>query len=204
MKDLKEIYDSRRSVNFFDSGRNIDEQLVKNIVDLAVMAPSAYNLQPWRIIEVRSPEAKKKLHQLAFKQPKILKAPVTLILIGNRKGWDENNPAWTELESMIGEKSAAGAKNGAASLYGSTNERRIKFAESNTGLLAMSLMYAAKYHGIDSHPMSGMDSDGIKSAFGLEEEESVVMLLALGYFDNSKKLWDRRKRRDYNDIVTVV
>ena len=98
----------------------------------------------------------------------------------------------------------AGAKQAAAFLYGSSEERKIKFAESNAGLLAMSIMIAAKDKGVDSHPLSGIDFDGIHKEFGLKESESVVMLISLGYFDSSKQLYPRRPRRLFEDITTII
>lgn len=92
----------------------------------------------------------------------------------------------------------------AEALYGTSEERRIKFAESNTGLLAMSIMHAAQHYNVDSHPMSGIDFAGIKAEFGLKEPEEVVMLIALGYFDTAKTLYPRRKRLGYSEIVEEV
>jgi nitroreductase len=96
-----------------------------------------------------------------------------------------------------------GAKQAAAFLYGSSEERSLKFAESNAGLLAMSIMIAAKELGVDSHPMSGIDFDGIHKAFNLQPDETVVMTIALGYVDQSKTLYPKRPRRGFNDITTV-
>jgi nitroreductase len=98
----------------------------------------------------------------------------------------------------------SGAKQAAAFLYGSSEERKLKFAESNAGLFAMSIMIAAKDKGVDSHPMSGIDFDGIHKEFGLKESKSVVMLISLGYFDASKQLYPRRPRRLYEDVTTII
>lgn len=202
--NLKNVYEERRAVNNFDSTKPLADGLLKDIIDLAVMAPSAFNLQPWRIIAVTSPEMKAKLHPVAFGQPKILDAPATLILIGDREGYGADNSVWDELKGMVGEEGANGAMGMAAQLYGSSEERKIKFAESNTGLLGMSIMMAAQAQGVDSHPMSGMDFQGIKEAFGLSDSEEVVMLISLGYKDESKILYPRRMRKGYDEIVTAV
>jgi putative NAD(P)H nitroreductase len=109
------------------------------------------------------------------------------------------------LEALLNDKEAvAHSQKFAAHLYGSTAERKIKFAESNAGLLAMALMYAAKYYGVDSHPMSGVDFDGVKKELGLSENKTVVMLIALGYFDDTKTLYPRIKRKEYADIVKEI
>ena len=89
-------------------------------------------------------------------------------------------------------------------LYGATAERRIKFAESNAALLAMSVLYAARCFGVEGHPLSGIDFAGIKQAFDLDEDEDVVMLLALGYADGAKALYPRRKRLSYDELVEEV
>jgi putative NAD(P)H nitroreductase len=205
MSELKNIYEERRSVNFFDSSKQLDRGTLEKIINLAVLAPSAFNLQPWSIIAVRTEEAKQKLFKLSSSQPKILEAPVTLIILGDRAGYQANNPVWAEMEKMMGSKEKVeGYINFAGSLYGSTPERKIKFAESNAGLLAMSIMYAAKYYGVDSHPMSGIDFEGIKKEFSIDGEKEVVMTIALGYFDMTKELYPRAQRFGYNKIVTVV
>lgn len=202
--DIRNLYEERRAVNNFNPEKNLEAGLLKNIIDLAVLAPSAFNLQPWRIIAVTSPEMKAKLHQVAFGQPKILDAPATLILIGDREGYNADNSVWTELKDMVGEEGASGAMGMAAQLYGSSDERKIKFAESNAGLLGMSIMLAAQEYGVDSHPMSGMDFQAVKEAFGFADSEEVVMLISLGYRDESKVLYPRRMRKGYDEIVTAV
>jgi putative NAD(P)H nitroreductase len=204
--NTKTLYDERRSVNYFDKSKFIDESLLKEIIDMAVLAPSAFNLQPWRIIAVKSDESKQKLLGLASGQEKVVEASVTLILIGDKDGWADSNPVWDEMLVSVGGNAemVAGAKQGAAYLYGTSDERKLKFAESNTGLLAMSLMIAAKEKGVDSHAMSGIDFDGIHKEFGLKESENVVMLVTLGYSDASKSLYPRRPRRLFEDMTTVI
>lgn len=202
--ELRKIYEDRRAVNFFNPEKPLETGLLKEIINLAVLAPSAFNLQPWRIIAVTTPESKAKLHPVAYGQPKILEAPATLILIGDRDAYGPENSVWEYLKSAAGDEAAQGAMGMAAGLYGSSQERKVKFAESNAGLLGMSLMYAAKEFGVDSHPMSGMDFQAVKDAFGLKESEEPVMLIALGYRDESKDLYPRGMRKGYDEIVTEL
>jgi nitroreductase len=200
------LFNERRSVNFFDKDKNLSDELLKDIVNLAVLAPSGFNLQPWRIIAVQSETSKQMLFSLANKQEKVMDAPVVLIVVGDKEGYTNSNPVWNEMLQSVGGnvQMVEGAKQAAAYLYGSSEERKIKFAESNAGLLAMSLMIAAKDFGVDSHPMSGIDFDGMHKAFDLKESENVVMLICLGYFDSSKHLYPRRPRRSFDEIATIV
>ncbi|MEA4835847.1 MAG: nitroreductase family protein, partial [Anaeromusa sp.] len=77
MTDCKRLMEERRSVNFFDAAQPLTQELLRQIVELASLAPSAFNLQPWRLIAVRSPEGRERLWRLAQQQPKVLEAPVT-------------------------------------------------------------------------------------------------------------------------------
>lgn len=203
--DAIKMIQERRSVNNFDPTRKLDNETLKKIIDLAVHAPSAYNLQPWRIIIVQSDEAKEKFWNLAYKQPKIKDAAVNLLIVGNKNGWDKNNPVWDEMLKTVGGnvEMVEGAQKGTAYSYGSTEERRIAFAQANAGLLSMSIMYAASTLGIDSHPMNGYDYDGVHKEFGLAEHEMPVMNICLGYFDKSKTLNPRRPRRGFEEITKV-
>lgn len=200
---MENIFKDRRSVNYFDKTKELSEEALKEIINTAVLAPSAFNLQPWEIIAVKSEEAKKKLQKLSKDQPKIIEAPVTLVIVGDREAWNADNKMWDELEKIMGDQIQS-RKDAAVDLYGSTEERKIKFAESHGGLLAMSIMYAAKYHGVDSHPMSAIDFEGIKKEFNLKESQEVVMTIALGYFDKSKELRSEGYRRGYDEIVKLV
>jgi nitroreductase len=200
--DLKKVFEERRSVNFFDKEKKISNELLKDIINLALTAPSAFNLQPWEIIAVKSEEGKEKLFSVAGQQSKIKEAPVTLILVGDLNGANGTNPTWSHFGKMLNdEKKLEGYKSHAKELYGSTHEKKLKFAESNVGLLAMSIMYAAKNYNVDSHPISGIDFEGIKKEFGLGNDKTVVMLISIGYFDESKELYPRWGRRFYDAIV---
>lgn len=204
--ETKNLFIERRSINYFDASKKIDDNIIKEIINLAVLAPSAFNLQPWKIIVVKSDEQKKKLLALSNNQEKVMEASANLIIIGNKEGYNDNNPVWKEMLQSVGgnETIVNGAKQAAAFLYGSSEERKLKFAESNAGLLAMSIMYAAKIHGIDSHPMSGIDFDGIHKEFNLDKNESVVMTIALGYHDTTKALYPRRPRRMFDEIAKII
>lgn len=195
------IFEERRSVNNFDVNKELSLDKFKEIIRLAGNAPSAFNLEPWRIIAVHSHEQKEILFNLGNKQPKLLEARYDLIIVGDREAYGPENPAWAELESMAGKDATKGAMGAAAFLYGSTEERKIKFAESNAGLLGMSIMYAAKSLDVDSHPLSGIDFQGIKETFKLKESEEAVMVIALGYHDDTNPLYPRRNRKSYEDLV---
>lgn len=202
--DFKELAENRRSVKYFDEDKDVDLDTIKKIINLATYSPSAFNLQPWSIIAVRSEEAKKRLYKLADEQGKILKASTTLIMVGDRTGFEEYNPVWKRVEDKLGSEKKEIILKANRKLYGETEEKRIKFGELNTGLLAMSIMYSASYYGVDSHPVGGIDAKGIKEEFNIEGNKHVVMLICLGHFNEEKTMKPRKHRKKFEDFVEVV
>ena len=85
--NFKELSEKRRSINFFDPDRDVPEQTLIKVVDIAANTPSSFNLQPWNLMVLRDPEEKGKLQKLAWDQPKVTEAPVVLIVLADKKGW---------------------------------------------------------------------------------------------------------------------
>ncbi len=198
------IFTQRRSIKFFDKDKKLSEDMLKQIIDTAVLAPSSFNLQPWRLIAVKTKEAKMRLYEAAMNQDKVLEAPIVLIVVADHEGFGEHNPMWHHIAKTMSEKRLQGAMRATARIYGKNEKTCAMYAQSNTGLFAMSIMYAAQYYGVDSHPMSGMDFDLVKKEFNLKSHEEPVMLICLGYFDEKAELAPRAKRRGYDEIVEKV
>lgn len=201
---IRELNLSRRAINHYDKNLELDMVLVKRIISDSFQAPSTYNLQPWKILLVKSEEAKKKLYNLSYKQEKIMEAPLTLVIIGDKEGYESDNSMWKESFEKNGLEETNNVIEGARELYGKTEKKKLKFAESHGGLLAMNLMYLFKGNGIDASPMSGIEFEKIKKEFNLKESEEVVMLLAVGYRDDSISVATKRRRKAYEEVVTVL
>lgn len=202
--NFKDVVSKRRSVNFFDPNKELDLKLFEDIINESVLAPSAFNLQPWKIIAVRSPEAKEKLFK-ACSQPKIKEASMTLILIGDTFGYGRDNPMWNvKIDLGLNEEKVGQIINTCETVLYPTEIKRNAMAVRDVSLLAMLIMLSAKDRGVDTHPMIGFNEEMVKELFNIDEDKTVVMLLSIGYFDETKTLNPREKRLDFNDICTVV
>ena len=61
----------------------VPEDKIQRLLQYAVRAPSAGNLQPWEFIVVKSVEARAKLAQAAMNQTSVATAPVTIVTCAN-------------------------------------------------------------------------------------------------------------------------
>ncbi len=58
--EFDEVVRTRRSIRHF-SAADVPAELLKSLIDCALLAPSSMNGQPWRFIVVRSAETKRRL-----------------------------------------------------------------------------------------------------------------------------------------------
>ncbi len=203
-RDFLELQQQRRSVSHFDPDKSLEDELLREIIDRSVLAPSSFNLQPWRILAVKSEKKRQEIYESgACRQEKVVKAPVLLIITGDKKGYERDNPMWDEkkeLGKMEEEQIQKVIKRCREGTY-ETEADKIGFAVRNSSLLAMSIMYTAKYFGVDSHPMIGFSAEKIKNMFGLGDDIIVTVLISLGYFDENEELSPRETRLSYDRIV---
>jgi nitroreductase len=77
--DLYDAIEKRSSVRSF-TGRDVPEVTVTRLLQAAVRAPTAGNLQPWRFFVVRDPMVKRDLALAAGGQSFIEQAPVVIVV----------------------------------------------------------------------------------------------------------------------------
>src|SRR6476469_4149854 len=70
---------SRRSIRQY-APAGIPEADLRELLRLAGRAPSAYNVQPWRLIVVQSDDLKARLAEAAYGQQQVLRAPATIVM----------------------------------------------------------------------------------------------------------------------------
>ncbi len=65
----------------------------------------------------------------------------------------------------------------------------------------MTLMFAAKELGLDTHPMDGFDHEAVKKEFNVPDNFWIPLLLAVGYFDDKKEMQPPKWRKSFDEIV---
>lgn len=205
--NFKEIVNQRRAVNFFDQKKGVSDSLLKEMIETAAKSPSSFNLQPWSLIILKNTDEKMRLRKLAWDQPKVSEAPVVLIVLADRDAWKPGHLfVERNFKEMVKSGSASEAQhewflNACKTLYGASDDQQQAFACKNAGLFAMSLMFAAKSLGLDTHPMDGFDHDGVKKAFNIPDQYWIPLLMAVGYFDTTKTLQPPKWRKSFDEIV---
>jgi putative NAD(P)H nitroreductase len=203
--DVIQAIKERRSINFFETGKELPEDRLRELLEIANLSPSSFNIQPWKVVVVREPERKKTLRKCAFDQSKAEEASVMLIIVADPKGLEENFDrvldSWQKLGYMEPEMRET-YKGLAEKLYGPADGLQRKFlAVKNASLFAMSLMLAAKGLGLETHAMDGFDEDCVKKEFGIPGDKIIPMLIAVGTLKPGVTLLPRAFRRKLEEFV---
>lgn len=204
MNTMATLMNARISANSYNTEKQLSDADVEKLIELATKAPSAFNLQNWRVIAVRSQDAKKRLFDKAYNQQKVLDASVTFIICGTL---DQPNTIAHALTptldaGIIDQDTYNGWVGAVNSMYANNPTLQRDEAIRSGSLLAMSLMLIAQGQGLVSCPMIGFDQAGVINDFNLSDTDVPVMLITVGYPGTEN--WPQKPRKALKDIFTVV
>jgi len=178
---IEQVAAHRRSIRRYRPDA-ISEHDLLDLLRVATRAPSPWNLQPWRFVVVRSPEAKKQLRAAAFGQAQVEAASAVIVLYSDMEDAlahvDEvQHPAWpSERRTNTRDRVLAHFAN-------LTPEQVHQWGRAITYTALGYLLLAAEAFGLGSSPMLGFDPAKVKAQFELPPHAEVAALIALGYPD---------------------
>jgi len=187
---LNQLFREARTHNAWQK-RDIPDALLHEVVDLMKMGPTSANMEPARIVFVKSPEAKARLKPLLLEsnREKTMAAPVTAV-IGHDLEFYEKLPRLfphADARSWFAGKPA--------------------FIESsafrNGSLQGAYFILAARALGLDCGPMSGFDNAGVDREFFAGTEVKSNFLINLGFGDTAG-LFPRSPRLAFEEIATIA
>ncbi len=197
-----DLIQRRVSANHFDASHTLADAEIEALVHLATRAPTAYNLQNWRFIAVRAPNAKARLRELAYGQAKVSDAAVTFIVCGQLP---DHTTLFERLRPFVEtgfmpQAMAAGWQDDVRAKYANPKTARDEAIRSAT-LGAATLIYAAEAMQFVSGPMVGFDADAVACEFGLTQGEVPVMLLPVGRAAPGN--WPQKPRRPLPEVLQI-
>jgi nitroreductase len=184
--------------------------LLTKVLNLTREAPSAFNLQPYKIIVVKSAEGKEALKQamLGGNVNKVAEAPVTVVFaadtdparnarklmdleLAHGKSQEYVSSLPSKITFLLGKgwlstKFRSVVTHLQSPLAAAPNIRSTdsttEWAYKNTSLAAAAYMYAATAHGLATCPMEGFDERRLCYALGVDMDRySIPMVISTGY-----------------------
>lgn len=168
----------RRSIRAFEP-QPIPREDLDGILDVVRLAPSAFNVQPWRFVIVETPELKAQLAAAAFDQRQVHSAPAVIVL------YSDMQDALATLDEVIhpgmdAVQRATTRQTILRSFQAQSTDQREAWGAAQAHIALGYLLLAAEAHGYQTSPMAGFDAEAVKHLLNLPENARVPALVAIG------------------------
>ena len=175
---VRQAAEQRRSIRAYEQ-EPIPHADLEEILDVVRLAPSAFNVQPWRFVVVESPAMKQRLAAAAYNQRQVLSAPAVIVLYTDMA--DVLATVDEVLHPGMPEEQKAGARDTLLRTFGPQSEADREAWAAGQGSIALGyLLLAAEAHGYQTSPMAGFDADAVKRVLGLPAHVRIPAIVALG------------------------
>lgn len=159
----------------------VDPKDVRTAIEIATLAPSAHNSQPWKFVVVRERNAE--LAKLAYGSnfEQVASAPVTIALFTDT---DARKIARTGGANNFSEEQLQYFLKNLPAEFARYNEQQVSdYLALNAGLVAMNLVLALTDQGIGSNIILGFDKSKVNEVLEIEERFRPELLITVGYTD---------------------
>ena len=171
--------------------RPVDEALLRELYDLAKLAPTSANSQPMRLVFVRSREAKERLRPALAPQnvEKTMTAPVTAIVAHDLEFYERLPRLMPHVD--------------ARSWFATRPAEQIERAAfQGSSMQGAYVILAARALGLDAGPIGGFDGAKVDAAFFPGGTVRSNFLVNLGYGDPTG-LYPRNPRLDFDEACRI-
>jgi nitroreductase len=192
----KEAIRARRAVKQYDANHSMTTEEVNELLSLAILSPTAFNIQNWRFVVVTDPELRKAIRAAAWDQAQVTDASLFIVLCADMKSWEKQpNRYWMNATKEVQEFMIPAIDN----YYRGKEQVQRDEAMRSCGLTAQTLMLAAKSMGYDSCPMDGFDFEKVAELIRLPADHVIAMFVAIG--KGTKEPWIRPGQLELDNVI---
>ncbi|NDE90820.1 MAG: nitroreductase family protein [Alphaproteobacteria bacterium] len=168
---------TRRAVKSFNAQFVMPEADEQQLFELVRHAPTSFNIQNWRFVNVKDKALREELKAAAWGQAQMTDASLLVILCADLKAWEKSPERyWVDapqavrdyLVPMIGQ------------FYKGREQVQRDEAMRSVGIAAQTLMLSAKALDYDSCPMIGFDADVVGKLINLPADHVIGMIVTIG------------------------
>ncbi len=191
----EEAISSRRSVKHFDPTHRMSDDEISKLLSLAVLSPTAFNIQNWRFVIVSDPELRKQIRAVSWDQAQVTDTSLFIVLCANLKAWENPGRYWVDAPGGVKEFMIPAIDE----YYRGKDQVQRDEAMRSCGIAAQTLMLAAKSMGYDSCPMDGFDFEKVAELIKLPGDHVITMFVAIG--KRTQEAWSRPGQLPQDEIV---
>ena len=196
--DVRTAIETRRAIKQFDANHTMTENEIEALMSLALLSPTAFNIQHWRFVLVRNPELREAIRAVSWMQPQITEASLLVVICADVNAWEKDpDRYWRNAADDVREGVVAAIDE----YYRGRPQTQRDEAMRSCGMAAQTLMLAAKEMGYDSCPMDLSDFDEVAKLIQLPAGHVISMFVALG--KRAREPWPRAGQLPMDKVVRV-
>lgn len=175
--DVHEAIRNRRSIKRFDPEHRMPREQVDQLLDLALLAPTAFNIQHCRLVVVEDPGLRRDLRAASFGQSQVTDASLLVAVCADVRAWDRQPERyWNHVPDTVRDGMVRTIRN----FYADREAMQHDEAMRSCGLVAQTLMLAAQGLGYGSCPLDGFDFPRVGALLQLPDDHVLSMFVAVG------------------------
>lgn len=176
MKAIQAIQE-RRAVKHYDPNFVIPESDINTLNELAILSPTSFNIQNWRLVRVTDKKRRSQIQEAAWHQTQVTEASLLYVLCADLKAWEKSPERyWSQAPEEVQKIMVPMIK----PFYEGKEQLQRDEALRSVGIMAQTMMITAKSMGYDSCPMIGFDAQKVADLINLPHDHMVGMLLVVG------------------------
>lgn len=187
---------SRRALKHYDPDHVMSEDEVKELLGLAMLSPTAFNIQNWRFVTVLDKDLRKEICAASWDQAQVTDASLLVVLCADLKAWEkEPQRYWRNAPQEVADFIVPAID----AYYRDKPQIMQDEAMRSCGMAAQSIMLAAKSMGYDTCPMDGFDFDKVGELINLPDDHCIAMFVVVGKATEPAR--ERAGQLDYDEVV---
>lgn len=195
--EFKKIVAERYATKKFD-GKTIEQKKIEELMEIIRLAPSSWNLQPWKIKIVTDSKLKEKLIAASWNQEQITTCSHLLIFCAN-KDIDTQIKALEKLmlSTKVPEKSVKEFSDVVNNSFKNMpDDKKLSWAQRQVYLALENALLGAKSLGFDSCPMEGFDAEEYAKILELPKNLVPTVVCPVGFATDKPKPKTRFATKD--------
>jgi len=174
---VNEAIETRRSVKAYEPHHKMPQQEIDQLMQLAMLSPTAFNIQHWRFVLVTDPVLRHQIRAVSWNQAQVEEASLLIVLVADVNAWQKAPERyWQNAPKAAADMLVPAIKN----YYTGNETAQRDEAMRSCGMAAMTIMLAAKGMGYDTCPMDGFDFDAVAKLINLPNDHIPTMFITVG------------------------
>ena len=175
--DTFDAIKERRSVKHYDTNHELTDEEVNQLLSMAVLSPTSFNIQNWRFVVVKDSEVRKQIRAAAWDQAQVTDSSLLIVICADLKSWKDNPAQYWKNAPKEAQDFLVPA---IGPFYEGKEQLQRDEAMRSCGIAAQTIMLTAKSMGYDSNPMIGFDPQKVAEIINLPKDHVISMLMVIG------------------------